>query len=158
VSVSLQQFADVVRRYCNWCEGAPGSGKSEAQTAFDLLASLLSGASHVQGGYGGGAGRRASEEDWQLMHARFASMPFQYYYSQHDPLDIDNREREVGDVADDLADIWRDLKAGLELYDNNDHAAAAAEWQFSFEMHWGRHAAAAGYALHCWLVDNRQSS
>jgi len=82
-------------------------------------------------------------------------MPFRYYESRHNPLDIENREYALGDIADDLADIWRDLKPALELYDNNDHAAAAAEWQFDFEIHWGRHATAALYALHCWLADNR---
>jgi len=155
VAVSLPQFAEVVRRYCDWCEAAPRNGREEAQTAFDLLVNLLAGMPPVQGGFGGGAGREISHDEWKRMHSRFASMPFQYYESRHDPLDIDDRERELGDIADDLADIWRDLKPALELYDSNQQAVAAAEWQFDFEIHWGRHATAALYAIHCWLVDNR---
>ncbi len=111
----------------------------------------------MQGGYGGGAGRSITYDDWKRIHARFASMPFQYYESRQDPFDLGDHEHEVGDLADDLADIWRDLKRGLELYDSNERVTAAAEWKFGFEAHWGRHATAALYALHCWLVDNRPS-
>jgi hypothetical protein len=155
VPVSLPQFAALVTRYCDWCEGEPGSAREEAETAFSLLVDLLAGVPRVQGGFAGGAGRRISDEVWKQMHSRFASLPFQYYVSWHNPLDLDDHEREMGDIADDLADVWRDLKPGLELYESNDLAAAAAEWQFGFEFHWGRHATAALYALHCWLVDNR---
>ena len=156
MAVTLQQFAEAARRYCEWCEGAPGSQKDEAQTAFNLLVNLLSGFPPVQGGHGGGAGRSIPYDDWKRMHARFASMPFQYYESRHDPFGLGEREREISDLADDLADIWRDLKPGLELYAGNERVKAAAEWKFGFETHWGRHATAALYVLHCWLVDNRQ--
>jgi len=158
VAVTLQQFAEAARRYCEWSEGPPGVGQAEAQKAFDLLVNLLPGFPPVQGGHGGGAGRSITYEDWKRMHARFASsMPFQYYECRHKPFDLGDREHEIADMADDLADIWRDLKPGLELYDSNERVKAAAEWKFGFEKHWGRHATAALYALHCWLVDNRQS-
>jgi hypothetical protein len=57
-------------------------------------------------------------------------------------------------VADDLADIWRDLKPGVEAL-----AAGARqedvtwEWRFSFETHWGAHAAEAIRAVHTALRD-----
>ena len=157
MAVPLPQFAEDVRRYCDWCEGEPRGAKEEAQTAFDLLVTLLAGMPTVQGGFGGGTGRRIPVEDWNRMHARFASIPFQYYESPTNPLELDDGPREIGDIADDLADIWSDLKPGLELYDANEQASAAEEWRFNYEMHWGRHATAALYALHCWLVDNRNS-
>lgn len=43
---------------------------------------------------------------------------------------------------DDLADIYRDLRHGLDLFVCGDpiHCAAAAwEWRFSYESHWGAH-------------------
>jgi hypothetical protein len=157
VAIPLPQFAELVRQYCAWCEGSPRTGREEAQTGFDLLVQLLAGMPATQGGCYGGAGRSIPDDEWQVIHARFASIPFQYYQSWFDPLNIDDLkgDHELGDIADDLADIWRDLKPGLELYDGNQQGAAAAEWQFAFEAHWGRHATAALYSLHCWLVDHR---
>lgn len=43
---------------------------------------------------------------------------------------------------DDLADIYRDLRDGLDLYalGDPDHVAEAAwQWRFGYEHHWGEH-------------------
>jgi Domain of unknown function (DUF5063) len=51
---------------------------------------------------------------------------------------------------DDLADIWRDLKEGLDVLTNRTASAevdAIWHWRFSFESHWGRHARSAITAL-----------
>jgi hypothetical protein len=154
VSDGLQNFADVARRYCAWCEGIPGDAETEARTAVELLVQLMRAIAPVELGAGGGDAPGISNEDWQQMYARFASMPFRYYRAEFDPLNIDDTERGMGDVADDLADIWRDLKEGLSLYDVNDLAGAAWEWRFNFDHHWGRHTTSALYPLHCWLADN----
>lgn len=42
-----------------------------------------------------------------------------------------------GSISDDLADTWRDLKAGLLVLDAGSLANAVAEWRFSFHYHWG---------------------
>ena len=47
----------------------------------------------------------------------------------------------AGSLADDAADIYRDLPSGL-----NDNAVG--EWRFGFDNNWGKHAAEALYALH----------
>jgi uncharacterized protein DUF5063 len=60
----------------------------------------------------------------------------------------------VADVADDLADTYRDLWSGLVLYRLGRPEAAAWEWSFSFRAHWGHHVAGARYALHAWFVEN----
>jgi len=49
-------------------------------------------------------------------------------------------------MADDLSDMYFDLKHGLELVDENP-AHAASDWQRSFYAHWGKHLLAA----ECWL-------
>lgn len=59
----------------------------------------------------------------------------------------------VGSLADDLADIWRDLRPGLDAMDAVQSAAADPEtilwhWRWTFAYHWGRHAAAAIRVLH----------
>lgn len=60
----------------------------------------------------------------------------------------------VGDLADDVADIFRDVMRGLQLYTLNYRAAAGWEWVMSLQSHWGEHATSAIRALHCWIVQN----
>jgi hypothetical protein len=57
-------------------------------------------------------------------------------------------------VADDLVDIWRDLRGGLDaLTDNGTVADAVWEWRFNFGIHWGAHAIEALRAVHAALHD-----
>ena len=52
-------------------------------------------------------------------------------------------------LADDLADMWRDLRAGLSLVGVPETAVDAVwEWRFNFEIHWGAHAVEALRAVH----------
>jgi hypothetical protein len=52
-------------------------------------------------------------------------------------------------VADDLADIWRDLSGGLQLLAAGGPVADVVwEWRCTFETHWGAHAIEALRALH----------
>jgi hypothetical protein len=61
----------------------------------------------------------------------------------------------VGDLANDLADIYRDITPGLRYWET---AATTGlgnivwEWRFSFTTHWGRHAVAALGILHHLVV------
>jgi hypothetical protein len=50
-------------------------------------------------------------------------------------------------LADDLADIWRDLAGGLALSEARATADAVWEWRFSFRRHWGAHAVEALRAI-----------
>ena len=64
-------------------------------------------------------------------------------------------ERTQGDLADDLADIYRDIKPGLTAWNTGDDAYLEDifyQWlQQGHIHHWGRHAVNAMRALH-WLV------
>jgi hypothetical protein len=74
------------------------------------------------------------------------------YYGEHaDPLEIGSGETSLGDLADDLADIWRDLKEGLEVFDTGNPAGAAYHWHEHFTIHWGSHAASALNILQYWI-------
>lgn len=53
-----------------------------------------------------------------------------------------------GSLADDLGDIYRDVRRGLDLFDREAPADAAWEWRFAFETHWGNHATDAVRVLH----------
>ena len=52
-------------------------------------------------------------------------------------------------LADALADIWRDLRAGLDALGSGAPAEDALwEWRFGLRTHWGNHAVEALRALH----------
>jgi hypothetical protein len=51
-------------------------------------------------------------------------------------------------LADDILDIYKDVKNGIILYEKNDHIEAVSEWKSSFDIHWGNHAVDAIRALH----------
>jgi len=60
-------------------------------------------------------------------------------------------EVAVGDLADDLADIYRDIMPGLRCWDTDRGVGLAEvvwEWRFSFLTHWGQHAVAGLWILH----------
>ena len=60
----------------------------------------------------------------------------------------------VGSLADDIADIYRDVVSGLRAFQSGLRAEAIWEWGFNFRDHWGRHATEAIKALHAWLAEN----
>ena len=45
----------------------------------------------------------------------------------------------TGSLADDLADIYFDLRHGLELLERERPERAAHLWQSSYRLHWGQH-------------------
>jgi len=52
-------------------------------------------------------------------------------------------------VADDLADIWRDLRTGLNAMATESRWEDVGwEWRFGLQTHWGKHAVDALAALH----------
>jgi len=61
----------------------------------------------------------------------------------------------AGSLSDDVLDIYRDVRRGLDLWDkgaktngDNYRLSAIWEWRFHFDMHWGDHAIDALRALH----------
>lgn len=58
-------------------------------------------------------------------------------------------------LADDLVDIWRDLKRGLLALEGGVPPSDVTwEWRFGFYTHWGRHATEALRAVHALVADD----
>ncbi len=76
-------------------------------------------------------------------------LPFNEYRDSFDPLSATDREFTYSSLADDLADIWRDMAKGLRRLDSGVPAGVVWwEWRFSFYTHWGAHAAGALRAVY----------
>ena len=155
MTTKIESFAKTARAYCSWCEAEPTTSVDDALSALKILPALYSAAIALPDLSGNEEAPRVSDEEWRRVFARFASLPFNYYASCFDPHQIPIEEKPVvSDAADDLADIWRDVKSGLTLFDAGHINAATWEWRFHFYGHWGRHLTSALYALHCWQAQN----
>lgn len=153
----LQRFAEAAANYCAWSEAPHKDEIEDARAALRHLSELhalalglreLGSAPEVDVD-------RLSDAAWRSAYERFTRLPFVHYASIFDPVGEMGREPDVvtGDLADDLADIYRDLCAGLAMFRAGHVSSAEWEWAFTFRHHWGRHAASAIHALHCWFAD-----
>lgn len=98
-----------------------------------------------------------SDEEWR---ARFDAIEarlgdWSAYATTLSPFEEDATEVATPALADDLSDVWRDLKAGLlSLERGGDREDVLWEWRFGFYTHWGRHAVEALRVLHARLAES----
>ncbi len=81
-------------------------------------------------------------------------LPLDLYGEVFNPTLVPPEQPVIGSLADDLADIYRDVVSGLRVYEKGNRASAVWEWGFNLHAHWGAHATSAIRALHWWLVEN----
>lgn len=86
-------------------------------------------------------------------------IPFSYYWNLLNPTDSKNlAETACGDLVDDLADIYRDIKEAILMFDiDKIEAKESALWDFKFhyDNHWSEHCIEALFAIHHYLYENR---
>ncbi|HEY8461702.1 MAG TPA: DUF5063 domain-containing protein [Blastocatellia bacterium] len=154
MSKPIDRFADTVRRFCRWAESEPQDPVSEARTARRFLAELYLQAIDLPEGSPDADATDIAQEQYQSAYKRFGALPFNYYSECFNPLATRAEHPVTANLADDLDDILRDLKRGMALYENGHAEAAAWEWSFNFNAHWGHHACGALYALQTWFSLN----
>lgn len=155
----IERFRTAADDYCRWTEASPSaSERIEAETAARLLAALL----HFIQPLRGQTGEEVSDyepppvtdETRQRVLNRFAALPFSYYTLSLKPYKCDLDEAMACTIlSDDLADIYYDLRKGLDYLQAGLPGDALFHWQLMHDSHWGLHATSALYALRCWLSD-----
>ena len=99
------------------------------------------------------SGRRSGQ--WsQLHHALKEKLgDWNLYRQVFDP--TKDSEAIHGSLADDIADIYGDLKDGLDYMESDTGAYRDAifEWRFAYYSHWGKHAIDALRTIHFLLND-----
>jgi hypothetical protein len=147
----LESFVEEVRVFCDWVEKPPANSDSELKILMRLLAQL-----HIrvlelpefEAGDDDIEPEQPSQEALGKICGRFGSLPVNYYTMCFDPLAVPPEEPVEGSLADDVSDIYSDLKQGLSLYDAGHTSEAGWQWNFSFLTHWGKHLTSAQCALH----------
>lgn len=99
----------------------------------------------------------SKEAEAKITTSIYSRIPFQYYWITLEPFQtIGEIETGMGDVADDLLDIYKDLKASLLAYNSaGKHTRERALWllELGFTHHWGQHCIDALQAIHHYLHD-----
>ncbi len=151
----LEAFAAAAEQFCAWAEGESRGIVSDARLARALISELFRRAIDLpeQSDWNGDA-PEISIDRYTRVYQRFGSLPFNFYSECSNPLIVPAEEPITADLADDLADVWRDVKGGLLLFGDGNITAAAWHWRFHFEIHWGHHASAALYALQSWFSEH----
>lgn len=153
---SIADFAEVARGYCSWCEGE-SLGRDPASQAAGWLARLYAAALTLPDRDAENAEEPPDLPRPEADRAKSNLAPFVgwYYREVFDPDPTLTDEPGMGDVGDDLMDIYRDVRAGLVLFDSGAVNDAAWYWSFLHRVHWGRHAVGGLLALHCMHVSKR---
>ncbi len=147
----VEDFAELVQEFCEWVESPTETAESEHYAATRFMARLYLGGLELpecepNENFGWESGM--SQEQYKRVHARFSSFPFQYYTEVFHPLAEPPEEPVIGDLHDDFADIYRDLKDGYSYWASGEQQSAVFSWRSSFGFHWGNHATSALFALH----------
>jgi Domain of unknown function (DUF5063) len=100
-------------------------------------------------------GKQMKNVEWKRLYETLKKEVGEWnlYWQVFDP--TKDSEAIRGSLADDLADIYRDLSDGLGT-DKSDVALqrnAIFSWRSRYYSHWGQHAINALYAIHFFLND-----
>ncbi|QIL80588.1 DUF5063 domain-containing protein [Diaphorobacter sp. HDW4A] len=148
---AVATFTDNARSFCAWCEAPKGTDQELLRhEALQQIARVYSAALDLPA-------VEAPEhfpdpEDIpkafkQKLFKSFGALPVNYYRVLFNTSVECDDEPVIGDVADDLTDMYCDIRDGLSMLDQGEETGAIWHWRFTFHMHWGRHATEALRAL-----------
>jgi hypothetical protein len=163
----IREHRDVVSfrlaaaRYCQLLESAPTDADRWAGEVLAAVATLyacghalpefsVDSDADIPGEFS------VSDDEWKqvyrIVQDVFGTQAFyRCYFDPSEPLDA-KLVPCVGDLSDDLADIYRDIKPGMRAWDANDDGyllKIVFDWKLPlFGSHWGVHAVSAMRALH----------
>jgi len=84
---------------------------------------------------------RMTYDEWsRLFEMLIAKLgPLGNYREIVDPYDPMEHSEVTASLADDIADIYRDLRSGLIKWRRGETGNALWDWRFHFDCHWGGH-------------------
>ena len=153
-----QAFTEQIRHFAVWARHGNLSEPGAIAAALSYLSTLYS-SYFTLGGYVDAEvdapEPHLSSDEWQQVFDNASGLPFSMYSCVADPHQVPPTDDPViGDIRDDLADIYRDLVSGLRLYEAGFPLAARSQWSLLL-FHWGEHVVNALSVLHAHLQENR---
>lgn len=153
---ALDRFATCARSYCAWVESPVGEPRDDLTAAHEYLAELYALAIRLPD-----QPRRPPESNVRITlddatrdraARRFHALQLQRYGRVLAPSTPPPPHADIGSLADDLFDTYRDVKMGLHYYEAGDFASAQWQWRFSWCIGWGTHAPSALSAIHSYRL------
>jgi hypothetical protein len=156
---AVERFATEAAVFQQWARDGTDSGAQAARQALIRITRLYLSALDLPPAWSEELAdqpdvERVGDEEWRIVFAAAARLPLSAYGEVFDPTVTPPEEPVIGNLADDIADIYRDVVSGLRAYQAGRRAAAVWEWGFGLRIHWGEHATGAIRALHGWLAAN----
>lgn len=151
---SVPRFAAVADEYRGWVRAGTDTGPEAVRRALGLILRVYLAALELPGNsdYTGSVTQLPPTVRFDAYTALAGRLPFLFYGEVFDPRPVPPEPPVVGDLADDLADVYYELDHGLRHYDTGDRDEAVWKWRFGLVHHWGEHATSAIRAMHCWLA------
>lgn len=156
---AVDRFGAEAALFQQWARHGTDQGESAAREALLRITRLYLAALELPPAWSeeladAADAKPVDDEEWRAVFAASGRLPLDNYGEVFDPLPVPPEEPVVGSLADDIADIYRDVVGGLREHEAGRRAQAVWEWGFGFRQHWGEHATGAIRALHCWLAAN----
>lgn len=160
---TVTPFVQAARRYCDLIDDVPAGAAESASWPEQVLAALaqlytcahwlpttydLAQVSEVA--------LDVTTAEWRAIYQALLKRlgPAGVYWAPYDPCEPPNPNAppDTGDLADDLADIYRDVQPVVRAYVNHDEIYLAESLNTCrnvlFNIHWGVHAVSALNVLH----------
>ena len=148
----MRPLSEIVSKYCEWVE-CP----TEHPNLSDWLIRILTELTHAAcclpaDGLADAGAEDFQRPEYQDVRVRLPKLPVQYYRDVHNPTDYEsNEDPTMGDLYDDLTDVYLNLSEGLFIHRSGLTQEAERYWSQSFRYHWGEHATNAVRVLY-WVI------
>ena len=154
-------FVETARQFCALIE-QPAGGKPWIASLHSALAELYAAAVGLVGIASSDAADKTlgtyqmSHDEWRKLYHRLSLVLGHdaWYWMYFEPMktQVEKAEPVAGNLADDLADVYRDVVPGLRAWNEGDDSLIdeiVFQWmRGGFEIHWGAHAVDAMGILH----------
>lgn len=161
-------FVEAARQFCDLIDERPADVKAWLRSLLPALSELYASALGLIGIRSMDAGDKTlsrfvvSHDEWRALYHRLSVQlgGDAWYWMTFEPMktQVEKAEKVIGNLADDLADVYRDVAVGLRAWNTNDDSLLdeiVFQWvKGGFEIHWGSHAVDALGILHR-IVINR---
>ena len=144
----VDRFAAAVRALCALVESPPATPTSDARDLEVRFLALHLAALDLPDVEPDTDNSEPPLDLTLINKARLAALPVELFWDVFDPLKTPPHAPVVNSAADDLQDIYSDVKRGLLLFDAGLVVHAAWHWRFTFASHWGEHLVGLVRALH----------
>jgi hypothetical protein len=161
-------FVEAAQQFCGLIDERPRDVKAWLKSVLPALSELYASALGLIGIESVDTGDKTlsrfvvSHDEWRALYHRLSAQLGHdaWYWMTFEPMktQVEKAEKVIGNLADDLADVYRDVAAGLRAWHANDDSLldeTVFQWiKGGFEIHWGAHAVDALGILHR-IVMNR---